>query len=115
MVINLTTRLGLAAKTTDDLGRLLDRPPRTMQVYIHDAGAAWRHADRRHGSRGGSGGTVEVELPVPDAGNERGPFVPGVVKDGSGRVLAIPDQHSFTGTSSLDTRPGSTARRPAPD
>ena len=43
LVINATARLGLAAKVTDDLPRLLGRPPRTLQAYIHDTREVWIH------------------------------------------------------------------------
>jgi uncharacterized protein YbjT (DUF2867 family) len=36
-----TVRFGIAAKVTDDLGRILGRAPRTMSQYVHDYRAAW--------------------------------------------------------------------------
>lgn len=41
LVINVTARLGLAAKVTDDLPRLLAHPPRSLRTYIHDARTTW--------------------------------------------------------------------------
>lgn len=41
LAINAIARLGLAAKVTDDLPRLLGRPTRTLATYIHDAREAW--------------------------------------------------------------------------
>lgn len=36
-----TCKLGLAAKVTPDLGRLLGHPPITLREYIRDYRAAW--------------------------------------------------------------------------
>ena len=42
LVINLTTRLGLAAKRTRTLGTLLGRRPRTLREFARDHAEAWR-------------------------------------------------------------------------
>ncbi|MGY1693824.1 hypothetical protein ACI780_02845 [Geodermatophilus sp. SYSU D00814] len=37
-----TTRLGLAARTTDDLARLLGREPTTLRRFVEEHADAWR-------------------------------------------------------------------------
>lgn len=41
LIIDLTTRLGLAGKTTGDLPRILGRPAGTMAQFIHDHRTHW--------------------------------------------------------------------------
>ncbi len=41
LVINLVARLGLAARVTDTLGRLLGRLPTTLATYLHDRRDRW--------------------------------------------------------------------------
>lgn len=41
MVINVVARLGLAAKVTDDLPRLLGRPPIPLEQYVQDYREEW--------------------------------------------------------------------------
>jgi uncharacterized protein YbjT (DUF2867 family) len=41
LVIDLTTRLGLAAKITQDIPRILGRPATTLAQFIHDHRSAW--------------------------------------------------------------------------
>jgi len=41
LVINLVARLGLAARVTDTLGRLLGRPTTTLATYLHDRRDRW--------------------------------------------------------------------------
>ena len=41
LVIDLTTRLGLARKVTQDLPHILGRPATTLAQFIHDHRAAW--------------------------------------------------------------------------
>lgn len=36
-----TVRFGMAAKVSDDLGRILGRPPRSLAEYIHDYRESW--------------------------------------------------------------------------
>jgi hypothetical protein len=40
-VLYSATRLGLADRLTDDLPRLLDRPPITLRRFIEDHADAW--------------------------------------------------------------------------
>ncbi len=41
LIIDLTTRLGLASKITDDVSRLLGRPASGMHQFVHDYRTAW--------------------------------------------------------------------------
>ena len=41
LVINATARLGMAAKVTDDLPRLLGRPPATLESFIEANTSVW--------------------------------------------------------------------------
>lgn len=41
LVINLTTRLGLAGRVTQDVPRLLGRPATTLREFVRDHPAAW--------------------------------------------------------------------------
>jgi uncharacterized protein YbjT (DUF2867 family) len=41
LVINATARLGMAAKVTDDLSRLLGRPPRSLESFVAAHRAVW--------------------------------------------------------------------------
>ena len=41
LVIDLTTRLGLAARVTDTVERLLRRPATPLAVYVHDRRDRW--------------------------------------------------------------------------
>lgn len=41
LLINIVARVGLAAKITDDIPRLLGRSPRTLADYIHDHRGQW--------------------------------------------------------------------------
>jgi uncharacterized protein YbjT (DUF2867 family) len=41
LVIDLTTRLGLAAKVTGDVAQILGRPPTPMDEFVHDHRIAW--------------------------------------------------------------------------
>jgi len=41
LVINLTARLGMAARITDDLPRLLGRPPTTLHSFIEAHATVW--------------------------------------------------------------------------
>ena len=41
LVINLTARFGMAATITDDLPRLLRRPPTTLQSFIEAHASVW--------------------------------------------------------------------------
>jgi len=41
LVINATARLGMAAKVTDDLPRLLGRPPRSLWTFVTTHRAVW--------------------------------------------------------------------------
>ncbi len=41
LVIDLTTRLGLASTVTNQISAALDRPPRTLATFVHDHRADW--------------------------------------------------------------------------
>lgn len=41
LVINATTRMGLASKRTDDVRQVLGRPPRTVPAYVEDRRELW--------------------------------------------------------------------------
>lgn len=41
LIIDITTRLGLARKITQDVPRILGRPATTLQQFIHDHRGAW--------------------------------------------------------------------------
>ena len=42
LVIDITTRLGLASKVTGDLSRILGHPSTSLAQFVHDHRAAWR-------------------------------------------------------------------------
>lgn len=42
LLISAVARAGLAAKTTDDVRRLLGRPPRRLAAYVHEMRELWR-------------------------------------------------------------------------
>jgi hypothetical protein len=44
------TRWGMAARVTDDVARLLGRPPITMRQYIEDYAAFWKRDGDDHNS-----------------------------------------------------------------
>jgi uncharacterized protein YbjT (DUF2867 family) len=45
LLINIVARVGLAAKITDDLPRLLGHTPRTLADYLHDNRDQWTKSD----------------------------------------------------------------------
>ncbi|SDQ63648.1 Uncharacterized conserved protein YbjT, contains NAD(P)-binding and DUF2867 domains [Quadrisphaera sp. DSM 44207] len=46
LVLYTTARLGLAGHLSDDLARVLGRPPRTVRDFVRDHADAWRPAGR---------------------------------------------------------------------
>lgn len=44
--IYTTVRLGLADRVTDDVARVLGRPPRTLRAYVEDERETFAPADR---------------------------------------------------------------------